>query len=122
MGRIFSKALDLVQSLKFPLFESFFVLLVLYRIFISFQGFISVYQVLYFLLQYVAAASHMDKEHSNQEMLLLHHSLEITVTVGQCYGMECKRLMSVNRTVSSQLVHVLVLTKAGFMMSNGTVE
>lgn len=48
-GRIFSKGLDLVQSLKFPLFESLFVLLVLHRIFISFQGFISVYQVLYFL-------------------------------------------------------------------------
>lgn len=63
----------------------------------------------------------MDKEHSNQE-ILFHHSLEITVTVGQCYGMECKRLMSVNRTVSSQLVHVLVLTKAGFMMSNVAVE
>lgn len=64
----------------------------------------------------------MDNEHSNQEMLLLHHSLEITVTVGQYYGIECKRLMSVNRTVSSQLIHMLVLTKAGFMMSNGIVE
>lgn len=30
--------------------------------------------------------------------------------------------MSVSRTVSSQLVHVLVLTKAGFMMSNVAVE
>lgn len=64
----------------------------------------------------------MNKEHINQEMLLVHHSLEITVTVGQYYGMECKRLMSVNRFVSSQLMHMLVLTKAGFMMSNGIVE
>lgn len=72
--------------------------------------------------QYVAAASNMDKEHSNQEMLLVHHCLEITVTVGQYYGMECKRLMNVNRTVSSQLVHMLVLTKSAFMMSNGIVE
>lgn len=27
----------------------------------------------------------MDKEHSNQEMLLLHHSLEITVTMGSVF-------------------------------------
>lgn len=64
----------------------------------------------------------MDKDHSNQEMLLFHHSLEITVTVDQYYGMEGKRLMSVNRAVSSQLMQMLVLTKAGFMMSNGIVE
>lgn len=70
---------------------------------------------------YVAAASNMDKEQSNQEMLLLHHALEITVTVGQYYGMESKKLMNVNRTVPSQLVHMLALTKAGFMMSNEIV-
>lgn len=48
----------------------------------------------------------MGKEHSNQEMLLLHHSLETTVIVGQYYGMQCKRLTSVTRAVSSQLVHI----------------
>lgn len=86
----------------------------LYRIFISLQVFISVFYAS--CSQYVVAALNKDKEHSNQEMLLLYLSLEITVTMGQYYGMECRKLMSVNRTVSSQLVHMLVFTKAGFMM------
>lgn len=88
-GRIFSKAFDLVQSLKFPHFESLFILcyteyLLVFRFLYQFISFYTS------CFQYVAGASNMDKEHSNQEMLLVHHSLEITVTVGQYYGMSAK--------------------------------
>lgn len=36
--------------------------------------------------------------------------------------MECRRLITVNITVSLQLMHMLVLNKAVFMMGNGIVE
>lgn len=36
--------------------------------------------------------------------------------------MECKRLLSVNRTVSLQLMCMLVLNKAVFMMGSGIIE
>jgi len=36
--------------------------------------------------------------------------------------MEHGRLMGMNITVSSQLVHILVLNKAVFMTGNGTAE
>lgn len=40
----------LIQSLKSPHFQSVFVLLVLYRVFSSFQVFVSVYQVFILLV------------------------------------------------------------------------